>query len=212
MIGTYRVHAEPWSNQGDRSSSSSLDETVPSGAREVVLRLRRGALLAGHVIDASTGDPLAAEVMLALGSEQEGLHFSTMTRTCDVKHGFRIEHLPAATYTLSARTTTGRAGFMRTLTLAPDEQRTDVQLRVESGATVNVRYEGPDPVGHILILSDGVATVMDVITKGTDRTFCVPAGRSIARMMLDPDGKSFDAGFDLKSGAKGDLVFDNGWK
>jgi hypothetical protein len=210
--GAYRVSAMAFAAPPVLEVTDSREYVVEAGSRDVVLRLQRGCSLAGRVVDAESGALVAAQLTLVPEPGQDGVPFSTMLPNSDALKGFLVPGLPPATYSLAARTPSGRVGFLRRITLAAGEQRSDVEIRVVQGATVNVFYDGSGPAGQFQARFDGVVISADGIEKGARHSFAVPAGHSVVRMTHYPEAVSFDIDLDLKVGETKELTFDGAWK
>ena len=210
--GSYRLTADPRGSVGKTVFMASGELIAADGARDIVLRVRLGSSLTGRVVDDLTGKPVSANLMLAPVAEEERIGFTLQTAASDGEHEFIFQSLPPATYSICASTTSGSIGFLKVITLAAGEQRTDVEIRVTLGAKVNIFYDAANPYGGVQLRFDGQVIAADGMEKGTRRSFSVPAGHSIARMILYPDTTAFDTDFTLNAGETKELRFDGAWK
>ncbi len=129
-----------------RGFASGLESDVDPGS-PVVIRLDRGAVLAGKVEDVS-GTPVGDAVVQLIGSEGESPH----TRA---DGSFRIEDLTAGEYKVWAEKGTQTSDSIQKLTLARGEVRDDLVLKLDQGA----RLEGR-------ALSSGTDTPLDGLKVG----------------------------------------------
>jgi hypothetical protein len=113
---------------------------------------------------------------------------------------------------LSARTSSGRVGFLDSISLIRGEQKTGLEIRVTPGAAVAVLYDGPQPYGNIRLTFAGVSVGADSMERGAHRSFSVPAGHLTAQVAMYPSTNTFDIEFDVKVGETKELTFDGAWK
>jgi hypothetical protein len=116
-VGLYAIDFE-----GNGAMSDIVN--VASGTSDVVLRLRPRARLAGTVVDAATGRPHHAEVLLTL----EGDPKSESRYTSEGRFEFKL--LRAGAYTLTAKAE-GRTLGSTKLQLAEGETNSGIEIRVK---------------------------------------------------------------------------------
>ncbi len=210
--GNYSLRAGALGLHAGTQLAPSQEAVVRSGTSDVVLRLEAGCSISGRVVDAATGESVAAQLVLAPIPGQAGVQSFVTMPNASVEKGFEIRGLAPALYSLSARTSRGGVGFANRIVLVSGEQRVDVEIRVVPGAVLSVTYDGPLPYGNLQVLCDDVIVFCNGIEKGARLSVPVPAGHSIARMSLHPGEAPFDIGVDLIVGGKKALGFDGAWK
>lgn len=210
--GEYRVVAGQFGAMGHARFTASRKQWITPPAIDVVLRMELGCSIRGRVVDAQSGESLAAHLTLGASGGAEAIGFLVRTSSCEAGEELLVSGLPASTYSLVASASSGRIGILSPITLAPGEQLCDLELRLSPGASLSIAYDGPAPYGSVQLLFDGVVIAVDGIAQGTRRDFTVPAGRCVARMTLYPQGAMFDTVVALGVGASAELRFDGAWK
>jgi hypothetical protein len=139
--------------------------TVEAGSDDVVIRLQRGCVIAGQVVDAQTGEPAEGSVELVLGK-------STM-RTLRTAHDgtFSSGGLDPGSYTVIVRSPNDRIAFLG-----------DVQLNTPGAEVLDVLIE-VSPGGRLLLLHECGQLWRYSLHQG-DRE--VERGSSRATPMLTP--------------------------
>jgi hypothetical protein len=212
VVGDYKLRARPTQVRGAEQFAAAPELTVRSGAIDVVLRMQPGCSIIGRVIDAVSGEPVDAELLVSPLAGQSGVEDSWSLPNATRAKGFEIRGLNAASYSLAARTTDGSVGLLSPIALQSGEQKLGVEIRVERGALLSVSYDGPRPYGNMQVLLNGVPIVAAGMERGSRQTFPVPSGAAIARMVQGPPLENFDLELDLKVGETKELRFDGAWK
>jgi hypothetical protein len=212
VVGDYKLRARPTQVRGAEQFAAAPELTVRSGAIDVVLRMQPGCSIIGRVIDAVSGEPVDAELLVSPLAGQSGVEDSWSLPNATRAKGFEIRGLNAASYSLAARTTDGSVGLLSPIALQSGEQKLGVEIRVERGALLSVSYDGPRPYGSMQVLLNGVPIVAAGMERGSRQTFPVPSGASTARMVQGPPLENFDLELDLKVGETKELRFDGAWK
>ncbi|HUR27220.1 MAG TPA: carboxypeptidase-like regulatory domain-containing protein [Planctomycetota bacterium] len=211
--GNYRLHANARHRGNDRGEMGSDEWTAVAGSNDIVLRLQLGCTVSGTVVDEISGETLQATLTLTPDSPgQEKFRSMTQLGSSNASGQFSISGLPPGVYSLSASTLSGRIGILRSFALAQGADRVGVELRVARGGTVNVFYDGSAPYAGVRLSSLDSAFTSVGIQKGTRRSFTVPVGRTVARLMLFGDATQFETAFDLAVGETKELTFDGAWK
>jgi hypothetical protein len=178
---------------------------VDAGARDVVLRLRRGGKLAGRVVDAS-GAGLVAQIAVAIpGDKMGGVHMPTS----NPDGSFEVQGLLPGTYALAATLTDGRAGVLRGVELVGGGDLGDLVIQVRAGARVRVRYEGAQSHCSARVERDGVVVATDGVEKGTWKSFSTPPGNVKVVCRLAGNGKEIVRELTLEVGEDQDLVVED---
>jgi hypothetical protein len=148
---------------------------VHAGASDVQLRLRIGGRIRGRVIDAVTGEGVEAHVVVGpqRGDSQPGFGGALGSSSSDGT--FDFQGLAPGTYSLAASTTGGACGIAADLRLE-DGTQLDIEVRVQPGARLRLRYDGPQEVAQIHAYLGSVVVAMDGVERGTKHMFVVPPG------------------------------------
>jgi len=166
---------------------SSFDQTyaepveASAGDEGVVLRLLPAGTLRGTVRDGATGEVVAATVdYVRVGDEGAGM------AECGDGH-FRLGGLEPGTYELCARASGMRIGRLGGLVVRSGEETRDLELRLEPGARLRVKFAGSE--GHLRyrVLCDGVIVADDGMQAGGTSETVVPGGRIVVESFKRPD-------------------------
>ena len=169
---------------------------------EIVIELRPGAALAGHVVDARTGAPARADVVCSRPSADFAPHGSIGD-----DGRFAFSGLEAGTYAVAARTADGRAGLARGLTLAPGARLDDVRVELAPAAHLALRRtHGPKQVTLELRLDEAVLA-NDTLDAGVERQWFVPAGR-VTVTLSSADTTLAERIVDARAGERCEVVFE----
>ncbi len=190
---------------GDHTGSFADSERVraDTGARDVVLHLRRGGKLAGRVVDARTGEGAVASIAVSIPADPKAnIHMPTSKPD----GSFALQGMLPGTYALAATTTDGRVGILRGVELPEGGDVHDLVLQLTPGARLRVRYDGAQDVCSTQILVDGVVVSTDGVEKSTSKTFAAPPGAVSVRCRLNPIGKTFVREIALAAGEERELV------
>ncbi len=198
--GSYRLDASP-SYHHELADSEYLQ--VEAGAHDVVLHLRRGCQLAGRVVDALTGEGVAATVAVSQPGEKTSI---CMPRS-KADGSFALDSLLPGTYALAATLADGRTGLLRGAVLTAGANVRDLVIAVRPGARLRVRYAGENGFAAVRVEQDGVVFATDGVEKGTTRTFSAPAGQVSVICSLGGNGKKLVRELTLKAGEEQELVF-----
>lgn len=170
---------------GYATGSIEVEGEAPGGLAQVTLALRRGARLAGRVVDAD-GRPVpdAPVVARRQGDKHDSVRADARS---DGAGAFRLDDLPAGEYlvALGFRHDPGRAaGPSTTVTLTAGQTRDDVTLTVVTGGTLVGRAleadGSPRPGQRVSVWSaDPAVLTREVVTdaRGAFRFVDLPPGR-----------------------------------
>ena len=168
------VHRVKAGSSGDFTDSDPVEATPP--AEGLLLVLGAGARLAGHFVDGRTGE--ACEAALVVSCEETGYFSLGMQARPD----FERRGLEAGTYHLTAHTPAGAVGLLRGVVLEEGASVEDLELRLEPGARLRVRYEGPSAYAQYRVLSGGAVVAGNGLRSGTTELEVVPAGEVLVRV------------------------------
>lgn len=149
--------------------------TAQAGTEGLVLRVLRGGSVSGRVLDAAGQGGVRADVVIAgVDPSQANQSLSMGSSTDD--GSFSFEGLKPGTYAVSASTSTTHVARSGLLTVVVGGEVRDVQLRLEPGARLRVRYAGTQPYGQIRVRQEGRCVFADGLQRGSDTLLVVPAG------------------------------------
>jgi hypothetical protein len=83
----------------------------------------------------------------------------------------------ADAYDLVAQTPDGRFGFVRGIVLEESKEMDGVEVAVEKGTELQLRYEGDSSSAFYWIESRGVGLTEGELNPGTKKSLAVPAGQ-----------------------------------
>ena len=190
---------------GDHTGSFADSERVraETGARDVVLRLRRVGTLAGRVVDARTGEGAVASIAVSIPADPTAnIHMPTSKPD----GSFALTGMLPGTYALAATTTDGRVGILRGVELTAGGDVQDLVLQISAGARLRVRYDGTQEVCSAQVLVDGIVVATGGVEKSTSKTFAAPPGAVSVRCRLNPIGKTFVRELTLQAGEEREFV------
>lgn len=168
--GEFRVQASPKPRFGDGASSSASDEIrVLAGANDLELRLLPGASLSAMLIGP---DGAAVDGELRLQSSDPDF-YASVAGTRNGRASFN--GLAPGTYRLSAATSSGLFASRGGIVARAGAPTEEIELRLEPGAIVELKYVGPEPVESYSIFVDGECIALDGVEKGAIARFVAPA-------------------------------------
>ena len=180
----------------------SEDVHATAGDSDIVLRLRVGGSIHGRVVD-TTRQPRECELTVARAEEEFGLMMTTSRNGV-----LDFTGLLPGTYTVSAKASDGSCGRRSGLIVRAGELIDDVEIVLEPGARLKLRYDGPERYGPYQILLDGVACSSDGAERGKDQVVIVPAGEiEVLWNSRDPKSKHSQK-LTLRAGEEREVVWD----
>lgn len=148
--GEYGVFA---GNDDDEHPLSSNVLYVSAGAAELVLTLAKTCSISGAITKPVGVTFEVAHVWLFMTGGRE---LGTYALEPDASGKFDEEDIDAGTYTLAACDAHGNAARPREITLAAGEALGDVEVELEPGTRLALRYDGSSPQGWFSIEQAGV--------------------------------------------------------
>jgi hypothetical protein len=196
--GSYTLEAENY--QGSDAKSESVKATA--GDADIVLRLRVGGAIHGRVVDAK-GELRECELTLAREGEEFGF---MMTASRDGKLAF--DRLTAGTYAISAKTSDSLCGRRAGLVVRAGETLDNVEIVLEPGAHLKLRYDGAENYGQYQIQVAGIPCGGDGLERGKESLIVVPAGEiEVLWNSHDPKSKHSQK-LTLRPGEERDVFWD----
>lgn len=195
--GSYTLQAE-----SDLTFVGSETVEVEAGAQDVVLRVSRGATLAGQAVDSTTGAGVEAEIRLSRTNDPRMTMMELHSRA---DGSFEFGGLKPGTYTLSATMEDGRVGMLREIEVAAVSRVEGLRIKLAPGASLRVRYEGQHEVGHLKVLQDGALVTSDGVVRGKPARFRVPSGA--VRLLFTIAGKDLVRDVTLAPGEEREVEF-----
>lgn len=182
--GRYRMHAK---SIGHASSQPIEAEAGQSG---LVLELEAGGKITGRVVPA-LGETLGVtEVRLIPGAGADASAGVWMSGAkSDGTYSFG--GLAVSVYDVVASDDKGNVGMHRNIAVSGGEERTDIDVMLERGAQLRIRYTGQAQRAMFEVHCDGVRVAFDGLERGSGTTTVVPAGN--ATIMLQRYGPTADA-------------------
>lgn len=131
--GTYRLFVEA---EGFPRESVS---DVRAGAKNVRVQLKRGASLAGHVVDPDGAAIPNFDVTTYRDPEGRFFYADRKRRFHDAQGAFSVTGLSAGTYSLTATTSDGRVGGVDNIVVAEGSSRGNLRIEVARGCSISGR-------------------------------------------------------------------------
>jgi hypothetical protein len=207
--GRYSVWASDVLGQGLAADSERT--TVEAGTSDLVLALRAGGAISGRVLDPTSGEGVAATVILSPLARGPGAVGTTIGGS-EENGAFRFEGLLPGAYSLCASTSAGQGAVLGGVRVEAGARLDTVVLSLQPGARLRVRYEGQAAYGQFHVVQDGAVVAADGVQRGTCATWVVPAG--VLEVVCEewPDeGSQLPArrrrALTLAAGELGELVF-----
>lgn len=202
--GTYDVSA-----RGSTRFATSEHLQCEAGALDVVLHLKMACVIEGAVLDGETGQPVKVGGVEFNLSKRPGFPRGGTTTAADGT--FVLFGLDPDTYELVVHDTRGRFALVHRLALAEGETKSDVKLRLESGARVRVHFVHAADA-ELTIFAEGAVIASNEIASGTVREFEVPTGRLTLSIQLVGRDGPLDKSCDFAAGETKDLEFGDDWR
>ncbi len=195
--GSYRVHADL---PGTYLDSETVE--AEAGAQDVMLRVHRGAMLAGQAVDGATGAGVVAELALSRPGDPR------MSITVIHSQGdgsFEFGGLLPGSYSLVARMDDGRCGMSRAIEVGAGLRVDGLRIALAPGGSLRVHYDGQREIGNLQIQRDGALLAFDGVWRGKPARFRVPSGP--VRLVFTVGAKEQVRELTLKAGEEQELVF-----
>jgi protocatechuate 3,4-dioxygenase beta subunit len=177
---------------------ASLPVQVEAGARAVVLRLQRLGRIAGHVVDASTRQAVAAQVtLLQPGRERD----SDPTIFSEPDGSFEFDGLPPGSYALVATPYDGRIAILRSVEIAAGSEATGLTLMLVRGARLKLRG-----AGLLRIEQSGLRLGTYRLDADEAQDVSVPAG-AVRLVLRAPGGGEEARELTLEAGEEREIAF-----
>lgn len=182
--GEYRVQASARRGGGSGArDSESEDVRALAGASDVELRLLPGGGVSVRLIG-----PDGAAIDGDLWLDGIAPHsFASMTATRSGRGTF--EGLAPGAYFLSASTSSGLFASRSGVVVRAGAATEEIELRLEPGAILELKYAGPEPVETYSVFVDGARIASNGVEKGASARFVVPAS-AIEVRKLEREGEA----------------------
>lgn len=162
----YKVSAGGFGASGVRSN----EVIVPAGTEDVVLQLGRAGRMTVRIAPVG-GDTVDAELLVALTGVPYGWSITS------TRNGVRTyDELSPGTFSVSAKTVEGLCAFRSGIVVTAEGPPTEVELVLERGAVLQVRYVGPDKVCNCSLYANGIVVDSTGFERGTVEMLVGPAG------------------------------------
>jgi len=200
--GTYDVQA---SCPGMYAPSQKLQ--VKGGETNVVLRLRENAILAGTVVDATTGSRVDARVV----AREDCTDWSLLTsnRATDAT-AFRFDCLRPGRYEVVARTEDGRVGVASGILVQSGETIDGVSVPVAPGAKLRLTYIGAAIDVHYTLKHGSTVLAESYLSRGIEKLELVPPGHLSLKLAFIESMPEIDRELDVSVGDERSITFNDG--
>ena len=163
--------------------ADSEPELVAAGTSSVILRVQAGAYIQGTVSDVLDGEN--TEVVASRVETNDNTAIITNSNA----HGeFMLGGLTAGTYKLCARDSAGRAATGRAVFVPAGARITNLDLKLNPGARLEIRYTGQADMVNFQVRSDGAMVATGSLVKDGASVQIVPAGNVAVESLSAKDG------------------------
>ncbi|HTF90162.1 MAG TPA: carboxypeptidase-like regulatory domain-containing protein, partial [Planctomycetota bacterium] len=152
--------------------AASLPARAAAGAEGVDLQLRLGASIAGRVVDGTTLASAECRLILSRPDLPDGNWVMTSSRDGAIHF---VGLLPGS-YLVSARDGGGSIGMSRLIRVAEGEAVEGVEIKLERGAKLRLRYAGEVKRGGYVLFAAGLPINFNRLESGMSAEETVPAG------------------------------------
>ena len=195
MPGPFTIVAQP-SARFVRSDPS----TARGGDEGVILRVRLGGLVRGHVLGATPDDASTVSLLLIpLDAETRALNLMQID-TCKPDGSFLFERLLPGPFALLARTPDGRFAIQPEITVTGGSDSGDLSLPLKPGAKLKLKYTGESTYAELSVWSRGVPLgFMAGLEQGSEQELDLPDGATVLEVKNEA-GRVVRKSLELKSG------------
>lgn len=185
LPGGYHIRALTF---GRGTNAPAIPVAAVAGQEGVVVQARRGGILAGLVIDASTREPLACKV--SQSSTGGGGYTSHLD---DGK--FEMDGIAPGVCALKVITHDGRKALRLGIEMEPGQEIRDLMIEVEAATHLDLHYVGEAERVYAEIESSGMRIDGQWIANGSSVRLAVPPCAFVVKISIrDPDGKYVSVG------------------
>lgn len=199
--GNYRLFASC------ASYASALPVVVEAGASDVVLRMRPSAAIVGRVLDAASGAPCSARVVVSSDDPMENVYFLDARD----EGRFRARALAPGIHRVAAITADGRCGLSPPIRIDEGVDARGIEVEVLPGARVRLRFEGPEPSTNAQLRCGGALVDANGVERGDELFLTGLPGRATLRLQTR-GGPEVLRELELAAGEVQELVYDGGWR
>jgi len=175
--GTYTVMVRAAQIVG---ASPPPDREVELPCEPIEIRLAPGSLLAGRIVDASTG----AEVLAQTSVQQPFGEALRQTVGSSGRNEFSYGGLTAGTYHLIANEVGGRYGILSDVELAVGESLEDLEIPMGPAGSLDVVYQGERKELSLRVRVGTVALTNDPLAPGAHALLRAPVGAVEVELIL----------------------------
>ncbi|HTF87402.1 MAG TPA: hypothetical protein VK843_03255 [Planctomycetota bacterium] len=187
--------------EGNNDLASSLPVEAAAGTTDVVLTMRAGASLSGHVVERAGGPGVRAMIL----NHAEGAHVITSRQSTDDQGNFRYAMLNPGRMSLTAHTSDGRVGVFPALNLAAGEDRRDVEVLLSPGAKLRIRSTTDARITGIAVFQDGALVAFPAMDDPGAAGLSVPSGELTVRVGME--GKTCEKTLRVSAGEGREVEF-----
>jgi hypothetical protein len=178
--GSYRLTA-----QGGVGTSTSEPVTAMAGDVDVVLQLNAGGAIQGRLVDPASGESVQGRIKVT--NEERSGGVSTRTRP---DGSFSLVGLAFGSYTATG-SSGDLAGSVKGVVIGPSQSVADVEVPLEPGAVLLIKYTGEQAFAHHHVSVGGSRWGMGRYERGqASRTVRVPGEVVVIVSYETPDGES----------------------
>ena len=158
---------------------------VEAGAEDLELVLHRGGRIRGIALEAASGRPLGDVQVRAFAYRTDRPNYALGNRF-SAEPEFEITGLDSGVYALLVTTDEGRIGVVNGVDVRRPEATEGVEVALEPGVSVRVRYEGPAEHCTVLVTQRDATLSYVRQRPGVTEAFVAPPG--YLSIHLDPEG------------------------
>jgi len=194
--GTFTLTAN---NSGSFASSESV--RARSGDTGVVLRLKLGASIRGHVLDAATGAGCQAQLTFSREQPGSGIFGTTMSTGTNADGSFKRDGFEPGRYGITAMTADGRFGQQAGIDVGAGAESGDIVLTLRPGGKLRLVYKGAKPGLIVSARCGGVLVGFGAsLEPGKSKDLLMPSGALVLELSTHFEEQPRLKRVDLKPG------------
>ena len=178
-----------------------------AGDVDVVLQLRRGGTIRGHVLDGATGKACAVQLTFSPNTAIQSGYVNGMQTSTQPDGTFSISGLEPASWGVVATSSDGRFAIQSHIEVGPDTDSGDLVFTLNPGGRLQLSYNGSHPRLLVKILANGTLTALGTaVVSGKSIECLAPAGSLVIETREEFAGPARTKSVEIKAGETKEVV------